>query len=69
LTLGENADLNPISTLTELRNWHDQEEKTTGISVQNSSISNILEERVVQPILISVTILNPTTETPEYSEN
>jgi hypothetical protein len=28
-----------------------------------------LEERVVQPILISVTILNPTTETPEYSEN
>lgn len=33
-TLAENAGLNPISTVTELRNRHAQGEKTTGINVR-----------------------------------
>ena len=33
-TLAENAGLNPIATVTELRNRHSQGEKTAGINVR-----------------------------------
>ncbi|XP_006974860.2 T-complex protein 1 subunit delta [Peromyscus maniculatus bairdii] len=62
-TLAENAGLNPISTVTELRNRHAQGEKTTGINVRKGGISNILEEMVVQPLLVSVSALTLATET------
>ncbi|KAG5212070.1 T-complex protein 1 subunit delta-like [Ovis aries] len=62
-TLAENAGLNPISTVTELRNWHAQGEKTTGIKVRKGGISNILEELDVQPLLVSVSALTLATET------
>merc|ERR1712241_546865 len=52
-TLAENAGLNPISTVTELRNRHAQGEKTAGINVRKGAITNILEENVVQPLLVS----------------
>ncbi|CAD7690329.1 unnamed protein product [Nyctereutes procyonoides] len=50
--LAENAGLNPISTVTELRNRHAQGEKTTGIN-----------ELVVQPLLVSASALTLATET------
>uniref|UniRef100_F6S025 T-complex protein 1 subunit delta n=1 Tax=Macaca mulatta TaxID=9544 RepID=F6S025_MACMU len=62
-TLAENAGLNPISTVTELRNRHAQGEKTSGINVRKGGISNILEELVVQPLLVSVSALTLATET------
>nr|CAI9713744.1 unnamed protein product [Rangifer tarandus platyrhynchus] len=62
-TLAENAGLNPVSTVTELIKWHAQGEKTTGINVRKGGISNILEELVVQPLLVSVTALTLATET------
>ena len=62
-TLAENAGLNPISTVTELRNRHAQGEKTTGIKVRKGGISNILEELDVQPLLVSVSALTLATET------
>merc|ERR1712212_1478131 len=43
-TLAENAGLNPIATVTELRNRHAQGEKTAGINVRKGAITNILEE-------------------------
>merc|ERR1712200_85948 len=52
-TLSENAGLNPIGTVTELRNRHAQGEKAAGINVRKGCISNILEENVVQPLLVS----------------
>uniref|UniRef100_A0A8C2IJQ6 T-complex protein 1 subunit delta n=1 Tax=Cyprinus carpio TaxID=7962 RepID=A0A8C2IJQ6_CYPCA len=62
-TLAENAGLNPISTVTELRNRHAQGEKTAGINVRKGGISNILEELVVQPLLVSISALTFATET------
>ncbi|XP_006881093.1 PREDICTED: T-complex protein 1 subunit delta [Elephantulus edwardii] len=62
-TLAENAGLNPISTVTELRNRHAQGEKTAGINVRKGGISNILEELVVQPLLVSLSALTLATET------
>jgi len=52
-TLSENAGLNPIGTVTELRNRHAQGEKAAGINVRKGCITNILEENVVQPLLVS----------------
>ncbi|BAF26968.1 T-complex protein 1 subunit delta [Oryza sativa Japonica Group] len=52
-TLAENAGLDPISTVTELRNRHAKGEKNAGINVRKGRITNILEENVVQPLLVS----------------
>lgn len=62
-TLAENAGLNPISTVTELRNRHAQGEKTAGINVRKGAITNILEENVVQPLLVSTSAINLAAET------
>merc|ERR1711963_835897 len=56
-TLAENAGLNPISTVTELRNKHAQGEVNSGINVRKGMISNILDENVVQPLLVSTSAI------------
>lgn len=62
-TLAENAGLNPIQTVTELRNRHAQGELTAGINVRKSCISNILDENVIQPLLVSTNAITLATET------
>lgn len=62
-TLAENAGLNPIATVTELRNRHAQGEKTAGINVRKGAITNILEENVVQPLLVSQSAIHLSSET------
>ncbi|KHN11888.1 T-complex protein 1 subunit delta [Glycine soja] len=49
-TLAENAGLNPIAIVTELRNRHAQGEINAGINVRKGQITNILEENVVELI-------------------
>merc|ERR1712020_453746 len=61
-TLAENAGLNPIGTVTELRNRHAQGEKTSGINVRKGAITNILEENVVQPLLVSTSSISLASE-------
>lgn len=63
ITLAENAGLNPIATVTELRNRHAEGEKTAGINVRKGAITNILEENVVQPLLVSTSAIHLATET------
>jgi T-complex protein 1 subunit delta len=62
-TLAENAGLNPIATVTELRNRHSKGEKTAGINVRKGVISDILEENVVQPLLVSTSAIQLAAET------
>lgn len=62
-TLAENAGLNPIATVTELRNRHAQGEKTAGINVRKGAITDILAENVVQPLLVSISAITLATET------
>jgi len=61
-TLAENAGLNPITTVTELRNRHAQGEKNTGINVRKGSITDILAENVVQPLLVSTSAITLASE-------
>lgn len=62
-TLAENAGLNPIATVTELRNRHAKGEYTAGINVRKSTITDILEENVVQPLLVSISAVTLASET------
>lgn len=62
-TLAENAGLNPIATVTELRNRHAQGDKTFGINVRKGAITNILEENVIQPLLVSTSAIHLAAET------
>ncbi|XP_064485087.1 T-complex protein 1 subunit delta-like [Ornithodoros turicata] len=62
-TLAENAGLNPIATVTELRNRHAEGEKQAGINVRKGSVTNILEENVVQPLLVSTSAITLAAET------
>ena len=50
-------------TVTELRNRHAQGEKTSGINVRKGAITNILEENVVQPLLVSTSAITLASET------
>lgn len=62
-TLAENAGLNPIQIVTELRNRHAKGEKNAGINVRKGTVTNILEENVLQPLLVSQSMVRLATET------
>ena len=61
-TLAENAGLSPIAIVTELRNRHANGEKTAGINVRKGAITDILEENVLQPLLVSKSAISLATE-------
>lgn len=62
-TLAENAGMNPIAIVTELRKQHAEGKKTAGINVRKSIISDITEENVLQPLLVSLSAISLATET------
>ena len=53
-TLAENAGLKPVEIVTELRNKHKNEEKYAGINVKKGVISNIFDQKVIQPSLATI---------------
>jgi T-complex protein 1 subunit delta len=63
VTLAENAGLHPIQIVTELRNRHAKGETTAGINVRKGTITNILEENVLQPLLVSTSAIELAAET------
>ena len=61
-TLAENAGLKPVEIVTELRNKHKNGEKFAGINVKKGIISNMFEEKVIQPSLVTISALKLATE-------
>jgi len=61
-TLAENAGMDPINFVTELRNKHIQGDKFCGINVRRNTIMNMLDENVVQPALVSISAITLATE-------
>ena len=61
-TLAENAGLNPMEIVTELRNRHAAGEGSAGINVRKGGVSDMLAESVVQPLLVSTSALELATE-------
>ena len=61
-TLAENAGLKPVEIVTELRNKHKNGDKYAGINVKKGIISNMLDEKVIQPSLVTISALKLATE-------
>jgi len=62
-TLAENAGLNAISIVTELRNRHSNGEVAAGINARTGQITDMNEENVLQPLLVTSNALHMATET------
>jgi len=61
-TLAENAGLQPIQIVTELRNAHQNGGKSNGVNVKKGGVSDMQELNVVQPLLVSTSALKLATE-------
>lgn len=61
-TLAENAGLQPINIVTELRNCHAQGNANFGVNVRRGCATDMVEEKVVQPLLVSVSAVKLATE-------
>lgn len=61
-TLAENAGLNPIGIVTELRRRHNEGEAGTGINVRKNAITDMYNEHIVQPLLVSLSAISLATE-------
>lgn len=61
-SLAENAGLDPINMLTELRSEHEKGNKTAGLNVFLGKIVDMWEEGVVEPCRIKIQAINSGTE-------
>jgi len=52
ITLAENAGLDPIDILTELKSRHDAGDKNAGLNLFENKIGNMLEARIIEPYQI-----------------
>jgi thermosome len=51
-TLAENAGIDPIDILTELKSRHDSGEKNAGLNLFTNKVENVLEARIIEPYKI-----------------
>ncbi|MCL7414733.1 MAG: TCP-1/cpn60 chaperonin family protein [ANME-2 cluster archaeon] len=61
-TLAENAGLDPIDKLVELRSQHEQGIKSAGLNVYTGNVVDMWEEGVVEPLRVKTQALNSATE-------
>ena len=57
-TLAENAGLDPIDVLTELRSKHDSGEKNAGLNLFTNKVENVLEAKIIEPLKIKTQAIN-----------
>ena len=62
LTLAENAGLDPIDILTELKSRHEQGEVNAGINIFTDKITDSLKEGIIEPSRIKIQAINSATE-------
>jgi len=53
-TLSENAGLDPIDMMLELRNQHKKGKRYTGVDVLNGKVGDMIKNNVVEPLRVSV---------------
>jgi len=61
-TLAENAGINPISMVTELRNRHNEGMASAGIDVRRGVASDMWDLKIVQPLLVNTSEISLATE-------
>ncbi len=61
-TLAENAGLDPIDVLTELKSKHDAGERNAGLNLFNNKIEDVLAARIIEPYKIKSQAINSASE-------
>ena len=61
-TLAENAGLDPIEVLTELKSKHDSGEKNAGINLFNNKVENMVQSKIIEPLKIKTQAINSATD-------
>ncbi len=61
-TLAENAGLDPIDMLMELRSQHEKGVKTAGLNVFEGKVVDMWEDFVVEPLRVKTQVINAATE-------
>ncbi|MFW6121694.1 MAG: thermosome subunit beta [Petrotogales bacterium] len=62
-TLSENAGLDPIDMMIEMRRLHKKGEKNAGIDVLNGKVSDMLKQNVIEPLRLGIHEIQTATET------
>ncbi|HUV83266.1 MAG TPA: TCP-1/cpn60 chaperonin family protein, partial [archaeon] len=61
-TLAENAGLDPIDMLVELRSQHEKGNKNAGLDVYTGEVIDMLAKGVVEPLRVKTQAINSATE-------
>ncbi len=61
-TLAENAGLDPIDMLMELRSQHEKGMKTAGLNVYEGKVVDMWKDFVVEPLRVKTQVINAATE-------
>lgn len=61
-TLAENAGMDPIDVLTELKSRHDSGEMNFGLNLFTNRIENVLGSKIIEPAKIKVQAINSATD-------
>lgn len=61
-TLAENAGMDPIDVITELKSRHAAGEKHAGLNLFNNKIENVLDSRIIEPYKIKSQAINSASE-------
>jgi chaperonin GroEL (HSP60 family) len=62
LTLAENAGIDPIDALTELKSRHDSGEINAGLNLFDKKIENVLESKIIEPYKIKSQAISSASE-------
>jgi len=61
-SLAENAGMDPIDVITELKSRHDSGERNAGLNLFTNRIENVLEARIIEPLKIKTQAINSASE-------
>jgi thermosome len=62
VTLAENAGMDPIDILTELKSRHESGEKNSGLNLFTNKIEDVLDARIIEPYKIKTQAISSATE-------
>jgi archaeal chaperonin len=62
LNLAENAGMDPIDTMTELRSKQTKGAKWTGVDARNTTVTDMFKQNVLEPLVVKQQIIKSATE-------
>ena len=62
LSLAENAGMDPIDTMAELRTKQNKGAKWTGVDVRNTKVTDMFKQDVLEPLVVKEQIIKSATE-------